>query len=50
VKAVCESFKLAKDAGYKVVSHMMPDLPNVGMERDLDQFKVPVTLFIYSDI
>jgi elongator complex protein 3 len=40
VKAVCESFKLAKDAGYKVVSHMMPDLPNVGMERDLDQFKV----------
>lgn len=40
VKAVCESFRLAKDAGYKVVSHMMPDLPNVGMERDLDQFKV----------
>ncbi|KAF8249428.1 histone acetyltransferase ELP3 [Wilcoxina mikolae CBS 423.85] len=39
VKAVCESFRLAKDAGYKVVSHMMPDLPNVGMERDLDQFK-----------
>jgi len=40
VKAVCETFKLAKDAGYKVVSHMMPDLPNVGMERDLDQFRV----------
>ncbi|PWW72711.1 histone acetyltransferase ELP3 [Tuber magnatum] len=39
VKAVCETFKLAKDAGYKVVSHMMPDLPNVGMERDLDQFR-----------
>ena len=38
VKAVCEAFQLAKDAGYKVVSHMMPDLPNVGMERDMAQF------------
>ena len=40
VKAVTESFQLAKDSGFKVVAHMMPDLPNVGMERDLDQFKV----------
>ncbi|CAG8577795.1 7014_t:CDS:10 [Racocetra persica] len=39
VKAVTETFQLAKDTGFKVVSHMMPDLPNVGMERDLDQFK-----------
>ncbi|KAH6571647.1 elongator complex protein 3 [Batrachochytrium salamandrivorans] len=39
VKAVCETFQLAKDAGYKVVVHMMPDLPNVGMERDLEQFR-----------
>lgn len=39
VKAVCESFQLSKDAGYKVVAHMMPDLPNVGMERDIEQFK-----------
>lgn len=38
VKAVCETFRLAKDAGYKVVTHMMPDLPNVGIERDLEQF------------
>ncbi|XP_075454774.1 elongator complex protein 3 isoform X2 [Ascaphus truei] len=38
VKAVCESFHLAKDAGFKVVSHMMPDLPNVGLERDIEQF------------
>ncbi|NXX49662.1 ELP3 protein, partial [Tricholaema leucomelas] len=38
VKAVCESFHLAKDAGFKVVAHMMPDLPNVGFERDIDQF------------
>ncbi|XP_028840469.1 elongator complex protein 3 [Denticeps clupeoides] len=38
VRSVCESFHLAKDAGFKVVSHMMPDLPNVGMERDVEQF------------
>lgn len=39
VAAVCNTFAVAKDAGYKVVSHMMPDLPNVGMERDLEQFR-----------
>ncbi len=38
VQAVCETFQLAKDAGFKIVSHMMPDLPNVGWERDLAQF------------
>lgn len=38
VHAVCESFKLSKDCGYKVIAHMMPDLPNVGMERDVAQF------------
>ncbi|XP_073191715.1 elongator complex protein 3 isoform X3 [Lepidochelys kempii] len=38
VKAVCESFHVAKDAGFKVVAHMMPDLPNMGLERDIDQF------------
>lgn len=38
VKAVCSTFSVAKDAGYKVVSHMMPNLPNVDMERDLSQF------------
>ncbi|EPZ36551.1 Elongator complex protein 3 [Rozella allomycis CSF55] len=39
VKSVIECFQLTKDAGYKIVAHMMPDLPNVGMERDLEQFK-----------
>jgi elongator complex protein 3 len=39
VRAVCESFQLAKDCGFKVVAHMMPDLPNVGFERDLYQFR-----------
>ncbi|XP_032441315.1 elongator complex protein 3 [Xiphophorus hellerii] len=38
VRAVCESFQLSKDAGFKVVAHMMPDLPNIGMERDVEQF------------
>jgi len=39
VRAVTESFHLAKDAGFKVVAHMMPDLPNMGMERDLLGFQ-----------
>ncbi|VDO40227.1 unnamed protein product [Brugia timori] len=38
VKAVCECFEIAKNAGYKVVIHMMPNLPNVGIERDMEQF------------
>eukprot|EP00055_Hartaetosiga_balthica_P009424 m.37522 g.37522 ORF g.37522 m.37522 type:complete len:570 (-) comp6740_c1_seq1:4191-5900(-) len=38
VRSVCESFQGAKDAGFKVVAHMMPDLPNVGLERDVEQF------------
>ncbi|KAL8561726.1 Elongator subunit [Nucella lapillus] len=38
VRAVCESFQMSKDAGFKVVAHMMPDLPNVGWERDVEQF------------
>src|SRR6185312_17312400 len=39
VRAVCERFKLAKDSGFKIIAHMMPALPNVGQERDLEQFK-----------
>ncbi|CAH1100295.1 unnamed protein product [Psylliodes chrysocephalus] len=38
VKAVCGTFHVAKDAGFKVVAHMMPDLPNVDLERDIEQF------------
>lgn len=38
VKSVIECFHLAKDAGFKIVAHMMPDLPNMGMERDLNGF------------
>lgn len=39
VAAVQKCFELAKDAGFKVVVHMMPDLPNVGMERDMESFR-----------
>ena len=31
---------MSKDAGFKVVAHMMPDLPNMGLERDTEQFIV----------
>ncbi|KAL4428137.1 hypothetical protein ABPG75_002226 [Micractinium tetrahymenae] len=39
VAAVGECFHLAKDAGFKVIAHMMPDLPNVGWERDIESFR-----------
>jgi len=39
IAAVCASFALAKDCGYKIVTHMMPDLPNMGRERDLEGFR-----------
>lgn len=48
VKAVTESFRMAKDSGFKVVSHMMPNLPNVDLERDLSQFKVKLEIKIFK--
>lgn len=48
MRAVCESFHLSKDAGFKVVAHMMPDLPNVGMERDIEQFIVSTSKHYFS--
>ncbi|XKL60610.1 hypothetical protein PGB90_007667 [Kerria lacca] len=44
VRAVTECFSLSKDSGYKVVAHMMPDLPNVGYERDIAQFEVIIII------
>ena len=38
VRSVQECFHQSKDAGFKVVTHMMPDLPNVDLERDIYQF------------
>ena len=49
VRAVTESFQMSKDAGFKVVAHMMPDLPNVGLERDIEQFIVrEIIIYICS--
>lgn len=39
VDSVVTCFKMSKDAGYKVIAHMMPDLPNMGYERDIESFK-----------
>lgn len=36
---VIESFQIAKDAGYKIVSHMMPGLPTMTPEEDISDFK-----------
>jgi elongator complex protein 3 len=36
---VVESFQVSKDAGYKVVAHMMPGLPTMTPEEDIDDFK-----------
>jgi elongator complex protein 3 len=39
VQAVTGCFELSKDAGFKIVTHMMPNLPNVDMLRDFEQFR-----------
>jgi elongator complex protein 3 len=39
VESVKRCFQLSKDAGFKVVAHMMPDLPNVGWERDVESLR-----------
>ncbi|MEM0050233.1 MAG: tRNA uridine(34) 5-carboxymethylaminomethyl modification radical SAM/GNAT enzyme Elp3 [Candidatus Bathyarchaeia archaeon] len=39
VKDVIEATRIAKDAGLKVVYHMMPGLPGSGFDRDLEAFK-----------
>jgi len=36
---VIESFQIAKDAGYKIVAHMMPGLPNSSPEQDIEDFR-----------
>ncbi len=36
---VIESFQISKDAGYKIVAHMMPGLPTVKPEEDISDFK-----------
>jgi len=36
---VYQSFQIAKDAGYKIVAHMMPGLPGSNPQKDLEDFK-----------
>ena len=36
---VVESFQISKDAGYKIVAHMMPGLPTMTPEEDIQDFK-----------
>jgi elongator complex protein 3 len=42
VQDVVESFQIARDAGFKIVAHMMPGLPGSNFQKDLASFK---TLF-----
>ncbi len=37
---VVESFQISKDAGYKIVAHMMPGLPTMTPEEDIEDFKL----------
>ncbi len=36
---VVDSFQFSKDAGYKIVAHMMPGLPTLTPEEDISDFK-----------
>jgi elongator complex protein 3 len=55
---VVESFQIAKDAGYKIVAHMMPGLPTISPKDDIEDFKklfsdpdlVPDMLKIYPTL
>lgn len=40
VKEVIHAFRVAKDAGLKVVAHMMPGLPGLGFEESIEDFEV----------
>jgi elongator complex protein 3 len=44
---VVESFQISKDAGYKIVSHMMPGLPTMTPKEDIQDFK---KLFLDSQL
>jgi elongator complex protein 3 len=39
IKDVVASFQIARDAGYKIVAHMMPGLPNSSPEKDIEDFQ-----------
>ncbi|KAJ3424585.1 elongator complex protein [Anaeramoeba flamelloides] len=39
LETVKKCFRQSKEAGYKIIAHMMPNLPDVDEERDLEGFK-----------
>ncbi len=41
---VVDAFRIARDAGYKIVAHMMPGLPGSKIEQDLKEF-----MMLFSD-
>jgi elongator complex protein 3 len=43
VQDVVESFQIARDAGFKIVAHMMPGLPGSNFQKDLASFKALFT-------
>jgi len=40
VSDTAEAFRIAKDAGFKIVAHMMPGLPNSSFEDDIKSFEM----------
>jgi elongator complex protein 3 len=36
---VVDAFKIARDAGYKIVAHMMPGLPGSSSKKDIEDFR-----------
>ncbi|KII63899.1 Elongator complex protein 3 [Thelohanellus kitauei] len=38
IASACDAIRMSKDYGFKITAHLMPDLPNVGLERDVYQF------------
>lgn len=40
VADVVEAFQIAKDAGFKIVAHMMPGLPGSNSKNDLESFRM----------
>lgn len=40
VQDVVEAFQITKDAGFKIVAHMMPGLPGSDFQKDLESFRL----------
>jgi elongator complex protein 3 len=40
VRDVVEAFQVSRDAGFKIVAHMMPGLPGSDFQKDLESFRL----------